>query len=127
MINVTSTVTVKTLPVIGVYRVSKAAVNALAESFAVEMEPLACGYWSSCRAARQPRASAERPHFRGLDDADYAPMLQQFINSVGRHRARDSCLRRRRGHLARRNRISGAAAHSSRRRCRTLERPRRAL
>jgi NAD(P)-dependent dehydrogenase (short-subunit alcohol dehydrogenase family) len=39
IVNVTSTVTLKPLPLLGVYRASKAAVNALTESLAVEMEP----------------------------------------------------------------------------------------
>ena len=39
IINVTSTVTLKPLPLVSVYRASKAAVNALTESLAVEMKP----------------------------------------------------------------------------------------
>ncbi|WP_283196215.1 SDR family oxidoreductase [Rhizobium sp. AN80A] len=84
VINVTSTVTVKTLPVIGVYRASKAAVNALTESLAVEMEPFGVRV-HIVLPGRSPATrfgQNARPHFRGLDDADYAPMLQQFINSV---------------------------------------------
>jgi len=39
IINVTSSVTLKTLPLIGLYRASKAAVNAFTESLAVEVKP----------------------------------------------------------------------------------------
>ncbi len=84
VINVTSTVTVKTLPVIGVYRASKAAVNALTESLAVEMEPFGVRVHIVLPGRSPTTRFGEnaRPHFRGLDDIDYAPMLQQFIKSV---------------------------------------------
>lgn len=39
IINVTSSVTLKTLPLVGLYRASKAAVNAFTESLAVEVSP----------------------------------------------------------------------------------------
>ncbi|HIG8797546.1 TPA: SDR family oxidoreductase [Raoultella terrigena] len=84
VINVTSTVTLKPLPIVGIYRASKAAVNAFTESLAVEMAPF------GVRAhivlpGRSPETrfgANARPHVRGMDDADYAPMLQQFIRSV---------------------------------------------
>ncbi|GEC68227.1 short-chain dehydrogenase/reductase [Raoultella terrigena] len=84
VINVTSTVTLKPLPIVGIYRASKAAVNAFTESLAVEMAPF------GVRAhivlpGRSPETrfgANARPHVRGMDDADYAPMLQQFIHSV---------------------------------------------
>jgi NAD(P)-dependent dehydrogenase (short-subunit alcohol dehydrogenase family) len=84
IVNVTSTVTVKTLPVIGVYRASKAAVNAFTESLAIEVAPF------GVRAhivlpGRSPETSFganARPHLRGMDDPDYAPLLQQFIKNV---------------------------------------------
>lgn len=84
IINVTSTVTVKTLPVIGVYRASKAAVNALTESLAVEMEPFGVRVHIVLPGRSPTTRFGEnaRPHFRGLDDPDYTPMLQQFIKNV---------------------------------------------
>ncbi|WP_130831010.1 SDR family oxidoreductase [[Erwinia] mediterraneensis] len=84
VINVTSSVTLKTLPVVGVYRASKAAVNAFTESLALEMAPF------GVRAhlvlpGRSPEthfSANARPHVRGMDEADYAPMLQQFVKNV---------------------------------------------
>lgn len=84
VINVTSTVTVKTLPVVGVYRASKAAVNAFTESLAVEMEPFGVRV-HIVLPGRSPETSFganARPHLRGMEDPDYAPLLQQFIKSV---------------------------------------------
>jgi NAD(P)-dependent dehydrogenase (short-subunit alcohol dehydrogenase family) len=84
IINVSSSVTVKTLPVIGVYRASKAAVNALTESLAVEMEPFGIRV-HLVLPGRSPETSFgtnARPHLRGMDDADYAPLLQQFIKTA---------------------------------------------
>ncbi|MET0748680.1 MAG: SDR family oxidoreductase [Rhizobium sp.] len=84
VINVTSTVTVKTLPVVGVYRASKAAVNAFSESLAVELEPFGVRV-HIVLPGRSPETSFganARPHLRGMDDPDYAPMLQEFIKRV---------------------------------------------
>ncbi|MEN4966817.1 SDR family oxidoreductase [Brucella intermedia] len=84
VVNVTSTVTVKTLPVVGVYRASKAAVNAFTESLAVEMKPFGVRV-HIVLPGRSPETSFganARPHLRGMDDPDYAPLLQQFIKSV---------------------------------------------
>ncbi len=104
IINVTSTVTIKTLPVVGVYRASKAAVNAFSESLAVEMQPFdvrvhivlpgrspETSFWRQC-----PSASAW--HGRsGLCTA--APAIRE--ECAGRHRSRDPCIRRGGGGLAR--------------------------
>lgn len=84
IVNVTSAVTVRTLPVVGVYRASKAAVNALTESLAVEMKPFGVRVHIVV-PGRSPETSFganARPHLRGMDDPDYAPLLQQFIKSV---------------------------------------------
>jgi NAD(P)-dependent dehydrogenase (short-subunit alcohol dehydrogenase family) len=84
IINVTSTVTVKTLPVVGVYRASKAAVNALSESLAVEMEPFGVRVHIVLpgRSPETSFGSNARPHLRGMDNPDYAPLLQQFVKAV---------------------------------------------
>lgn len=84
IINVTSTVTVKTLPVVGVYRASKAAVNAFTESLAVEMEPFGVRVHIVLpgRAPETSFGANARPHLRGMDDPDYVPLLQQFVKSV---------------------------------------------
>ncbi|CDI10754.1 SDR family oxidoreductase [Agrobacterium pusense] len=84
IINVTSSVTLKPLPVIGVYRASKAAVNALSESLAIEMEPFGVRV-HIVLPGRSPETSfgaSARPHLRGMDDADYAPLLHQFVRNV---------------------------------------------
>ncbi len=84
IINVTSTVTVKTLPVVGVYRASKAAVNAFSESLAVEMQPFDVRV-HIVLPGRSPETSFganARPHLRGMDDPDYAPLLRQFVKNV---------------------------------------------
>ncbi|NWJ26050.1 SDR family oxidoreductase [Rhizobium sp. RM] len=84
IINVTSTVTVKPMPVVGVYRASKAAVNAFSESLAIEMQPLGVRV-HIVLPGRSPETgfgSSARPHLRGMDDTDYAPLLQQFIKNV---------------------------------------------
>ncbi|MDP9840356.1 NAD(P)-dependent dehydrogenase (short-subunit alcohol dehydrogenase family) [Neorhizobium huautlense] len=84
IINVTSTVTVKPLPVIGVYRASKAAVNAFTESLAIEMEPFGVRV-HIVLPGRSPQTrfgENARPHLRGMDNADYAPLLQQFVKAV---------------------------------------------
>jgi NAD(P)-dependent dehydrogenase (short-subunit alcohol dehydrogenase family) len=84
VINITSTVTIKTLPVIGIYRASKAAVNAFTESLAVEVAPFGVRV-HIVLPGRSPETrfgANARPHFRGMDDSDYAPLLQQFIKAV---------------------------------------------
>ncbi len=84
IVNVTSTVTVKTLPVIGIYRASKAAVNAFSESLSMEMEPFGIRV-HIVLPGRSPETrfgENARPHFRGLDDQDYAPLIRQFVESV---------------------------------------------
>jgi NAD(P)-dependent dehydrogenase (short-subunit alcohol dehydrogenase family) len=84
VINVTSSVTLKPLPVIGVYRASKAAVNALTESLAIEVAAFGIRV-HIVLPGRSPETSFganARPHLRGMDDPDYAPLLQQFIRNV---------------------------------------------
>ncbi|GBQ20441.1 SDR family oxidoreductase [Gluconacetobacter sacchari] len=83
IINVTSSVTLKPLPLIGVYRASKAAVNALTESLAIEMEPFGVRV-HIVLPGRSPETSFgtnAMPHLRGLDNADYKPMIEGMIAS----------------------------------------------
>lgn len=75
IINVTSTVTLKPLPLVSVYRASKAAVNALSESLAVEMKPFGVRV-HIVLPGRSPETSFGDnaiPHLRGLDNPDYKP------------------------------------------------------
>lgn len=81
VINVTSTVTLKPLPLVSVYRASKAAVNALTESLAVEMEPFGVRV-HIVLPGRSPETNFGNnalPHLRGLDNADYKPLIERMI------------------------------------------------
>ena len=81
IINVTSSVTLKPLPLVSVYRASKAAVNALTESLAVEMEPFGVRV-RIVLPGRSPETSFgsnAMPHLRGLDNPDYKPMIEGMI------------------------------------------------
>ena len=83
IINVTSTVTLKPLPLVSVYRASKAAVNALTESLAVEMEPFGVRVHIVLpgRSLDTSFGSNAMPHLRGLDNPDYKPMIEGMIAS----------------------------------------------
>jgi NAD(P)-dependent dehydrogenase (short-subunit alcohol dehydrogenase family) len=81
IINVTSTVTLKPLPLVSVYRASKAAVNALSESLAVEMKPFGVRV-HIVLPGRSPETSFGDnaiPHLRGLDNPDYKPLIEDMI------------------------------------------------
>lgn len=81
VINVTSTVTLKPLPLVSVYRASKAAANALTESLAVEMEPFGVRV-HIVLPGRSPETNFGNnalPHLRGLDNADYKPLIEGMI------------------------------------------------
>ncbi|MDK1373496.1 MULTISPECIES: SDR family oxidoreductase [unclassified Sinorhizobium] len=84
VINVTSTVTVKTLPVVGVYRASKAAVNAFTESLGVEVEPfgIRAHIVLPGRSPETRFGANARPHLRGVNDPDYASLIQQFVKNA---------------------------------------------
>lgn len=84
IINVTSTVTLKPLPLVGVYRASKAAVNAFTESLAAEVTPfgLRVHLVLPGRSPETRFGDNARPHLRGLDDPDYAPLIEGFVASV---------------------------------------------
>jgi NAD(P)-dependent dehydrogenase (short-subunit alcohol dehydrogenase family) len=81
IINVTSSATLKPLPLVSVYRASKAAVNALTESLAVEVEPFGVRVHIVLpgRSPETSFGSNAMPHLRGLDNADYKPMIEGMI------------------------------------------------
>jgi NAD(P)-dependent dehydrogenase (short-subunit alcohol dehydrogenase family) len=84
IINVTSTVTLRTLPLIGMYRASKAAVNAFTESLALEVKPFGVRV-HLVLPGRSPdtRFGANAfPHLRGLDNPDYAPMINNVLATI---------------------------------------------
>ncbi|TCL06203.1 SDR family oxidoreductase [Sodalis ligni] len=89
VINVTSSVTFKALPLVGVYRASKAAVNAFTESLAAEVEQ----FGIRVRLVLPGRAPETRfgdnaqPHTAGIDHEAYAELVKNlfatFAENVG--------------------------------------------
>lgn len=84
IINVTSSVTLKPLPLVGVYRASKAAVNAFTESLAAEVGAFGVRVHIVLpgRSPETQFGANARPYLRGLDNPDYAPIIQRFVASV---------------------------------------------
>ena len=81
IINVTSTVTLRPLPLVGVYRASKAAVNAFTESLAVEVEPFGVRV-RLVLPGRSPEtrfSATAREHLYGVDHPAYAPLFQRVL------------------------------------------------
>ena len=81
IINVTSTVTLKPLPLVGVYRASKAAVNAFTESLAVEVEPFGVRV-RLVLPGRSPETrfgANARERLHGMDHPAYAPLFQRVL------------------------------------------------
>jgi len=89
IVNVTSSVTYKPVPLVGVYRASKAAVNALTESLAAEVDAFGVRVHLVL-----PGSSGEtrfrdtaRESLRGMDDPDYGAFMQQtmarMLESIG--------------------------------------------
>jgi NAD(P)-dependent dehydrogenase (short-subunit alcohol dehydrogenase family) len=69
---------------IGMYRASKAAVNAFTESLAMEVAPLGVRV-HLVLPGRSPetRFGANAfPHLRGLDNPDYAPMINNVLATI---------------------------------------------
>jgi NAD(P)-dependent dehydrogenase (short-subunit alcohol dehydrogenase family) len=67
-----------------VYRASKAAVNAFTESLQVEVAPFGVRV-HLVLPGRSPETrfgDNARPHLRGLENPDYAPMIERFAASV---------------------------------------------
>lgn len=84
IINVTSSVTLKALPLVGMYRASKAAVNALTESLALEVKPFGVRVHLVLpgRSPETKFGANASPYLRGLDHPEYAPMIENFISHV---------------------------------------------
>jgi len=84
IINVTSSVTLKPLPLIGLYRASKAAVDAFSESLALEVMPFGIRV-HMVLPGRSPETKFGPnafPHLRGRDNPDYAPMIERIIEGL---------------------------------------------
>lgn len=83
LVNVTSTVTLKALPLVGVYRASKAAVNAFTESLALEVAPFGVRV-RLVLPGRSPETrfgDNAREHLGGMDHAAYGPLVAQVLGS----------------------------------------------
>lgn len=84
VINVTSSALLKPLPLIGVYRASKAAVDAFTESLAVEVEPFGIRV-HLVMPGRSPETKfgdSARQHLRGLDNPDYRPLIDRTLTAM---------------------------------------------
>ncbi|MEQ5841804.1 SDR family oxidoreductase [Paraburkholderia acidicola] len=85
VVNVTSSVTLKALPLIAAYSASKAAVNAFTESMAAEVEQFGVrvrlvlpGRSSETRFGDNARA-----HMHGFDHEDYADLVKEVMARLG--------------------------------------------
>ena len=81
VVNVTSSVTLKAVPLIAAYRASKAAVNAFTESMALELEPLGVRVRLVLpgRSLETRFAENARRHMHGLDHEAYAELVQKVF------------------------------------------------
>ena len=81
VINVTSSVTLKAVPLVGVYRASKAAVNAYTESLALEVAEFGVRAHLVLpgRSPETKFGETARPFMRGLEDADYKPLVERIF------------------------------------------------
>jgi NAD(P)-dependent dehydrogenase (short-subunit alcohol dehydrogenase family) len=81
IVNVTSSVTLKTLPLIAAYRASKVAVNAFTESLALELEPFGVRV-HLVLPGRSPETrfgDNARARMNGLDHEAYAGLVQKVL------------------------------------------------
>ncbi|ALB63385.1 3-oxoacyl-[acyl-carrier protein] reductase [Cronobacter condimenti 1330] len=85
IINVSSSVTTKAMPLIGVYRASKAALNAWSESLAIEVRPFGIRVHVVLpgRSPETKFGENARAYFGGRDDPAYGAMVNAFIEMAG--------------------------------------------
>jgi hypothetical protein len=69
------------LPLIGLYRAHRAAVNAFTETLALEVKPFGVRVHLVLpgRAPETKFGANAFPHLHGLDNPDYAPMIEKVI------------------------------------------------
>ena len=81
IVNVTSSVTLKVLPLVGAYRASKAAVNAFTESMAVELEPFGVRAHLVLpgRAPETRFGDNARAHMHGFEHEAYAEFAGKAV------------------------------------------------
>ncbi|MGP3593659.1 SDR family oxidoreductase [Vagococcus sp. WN89Y] len=84
IINVSSSVTTRALPLIGLYRASKAALNAWSESLSIEARPFGIRVHVVLpgRSPETKFGENARAHFRGEDDPVYGKMVEEFVQRV---------------------------------------------
>jgi NAD(P)-dependent dehydrogenase (short-subunit alcohol dehydrogenase family) len=84
IVNVTSTVTLVPLPLLSVYRASKAAVNAFTESLALELAPLGIRTRLVLpgRAPDTRFGENARPLMQGDVPAEYAPLMDEVFKGM---------------------------------------------
>ncbi|WP_417330539.1 SDR family oxidoreductase [Halomonas cupida] len=79
IVNVTSSVTIKALPLVSIYTASKAAVNAFTQSMAIELEPFGIRARLVLPGHSPSTRFAENAHMHGLDEQNYAELAQQVL------------------------------------------------
>ena len=84
IVNVSSSVTLRALPLVGVYSASKAAMNAFTESMALELQPfgLRAHLVLPGRAPETRFAENGASRLHGLDHPAYADLVQAFRTRV---------------------------------------------
>lgn len=82
IVNVTSTVTLKALPLLSMYTASKAAVNAFSASMAIELAPFGIDVRIVLPGRSPETRFGDNAHRQGLEDADYAELVQQTIARI---------------------------------------------
>jgi len=89
IVNITSAVTLKPLPLLAAYTASKAAVNAFTESLALELKPfnIRVGLILPGRAP-ETRFGENAQRIMGTIPADYAALSEQIFNNMGDASAR---------------------------------------
>ena len=81
VVNVSSSATYKPLPLVGIFRAAKAAVNALSESMASELEPFGVRVHIVLPGSSGETNFREiaRTHLRGADDPVYGDLIRQTV------------------------------------------------
>lgn len=79
IINVTSSVTLKALPLVSLYTASKAAVNAFTESMAIELEPFGVRVRLVLPGRSPETAFRGNARGEGLDNATYSELVKQVL------------------------------------------------
>ena len=85
IINVSSSVTTKAIPLIGLYRASKAALNAWSESLAIEVRSFGIRVHVVLpgRSPETKFGKNAQAYFGGRDDPAYGEMVNEFIRMAG--------------------------------------------